>query len=150
MFDKLYCIIFDLMIQFSPYIIWAICFIFLLCGAVSLDFYNTYVSMMPILTLITMVRFYRHTNGEQLFNIHPYGGGIYLMQGLIPWLLAQQFTFIGLELALFFLVMIHYFSDSYLTFLENNLIIHKIKSYLSHKIVELKQGFNDFYLIKEK
>lgn len=130
MFDKLNCIVVDLLIQFSPYIIWAICFIFLLSGVVSLTFYNTYVSLMPILTLITIVRFFRYTNGEQLFDIHPYGGGIYLMQGLIPWILARHFTFIGLEIALFFIVTLHCFSDSYLAFLENHSAIQKIKSYL--------------------
>lgn len=138
MFDKLNCIIVDLLIQFSPYVIWAICFIFLLCGAVSLDFYNTYVSMMPILTLITIIRFSCCTNGEQLFDIHPYGGGIYLMQGLIPWFLACHFTFIGLELALFFLVTLHCFSDRYLVFIENNLAIQKIKGYFKYTKVWLK------------
>lgn len=129
MFDKLNCIVVDLIIQFSPYIIWAICFVFLLCNAVSLDFYNTYVSIMPFLTLITIVRFYRYTNGERLFDIHPYGSGLYLMQGLIPWLLAWHFTFIGLEIALLFLVIIHNFSDTYLSFLENNSTIQRIKGY---------------------
>lgn len=132
MFDKLNCIIVDLLIQFSPYVIWAICFVFLLCNAVSLEFYNTYVSMMPILTLITIVRFYRYTNGEQLFDIHPYGGGLYLMQGFIPWLLAQHYTFIGLEMALLFLVIIHCFSDSYVTFLKDHTAYQKIKSCFNH------------------
>lgn len=130
MFDKLNCIIIDLLIQFSPYIIWAVCFVFLLCGAVSLEFYHTYVSMMPILTFITIIRFFRSTNGEQLFDIHPYGGGIYLMQGFIPWFLAYRFTFIGLELALIFLVILHCFSERYLVFLENNSWLQRIKNYI--------------------
>lgn len=115
------------MIQFSPYIIWAICFVFLTSGAVSLEFYNTYVSIMPLLTLITIVRFYKVTNGEQLFNIHPYGGGLYLMQGLIPWFLASCYSFIGLQLALLFLIGMHCFSDRYLIFLKNNKVIQRVK-----------------------
>ena len=127
MFDRLNCIMVDLLIQFSPYVLWAICFVFLLSNAVSLEFYHTYVRLMPWLTLLTIFRFCKATNGEAFFECHPYGCGIYVMQGLIPWLLIQFFGFIGMELSLFFIIGLHTFSDRYLIFMTDKLPSMKIK-----------------------
>lgn len=127
MFDRYNCIMIDLLIQFSPYIIWAISFLFLLCNAISLEFYHTYVRGMPIFMLYTIFRFCRCTHGELLFDCHPYGYGIYVMQGLIPWLLVTYFGFIGMEISLLFLVTLHSFSDRYLIFMMNKFPSIKVK-----------------------